>query len=194
MRFPVCMLMVTVVVASSNLLDPRVPMAAERQHIPVTPRSPALRPDATIEQVRITETRKGEKLWDVEADKVEVFEDRGIAVFRHVTHPVRIVIYNGEETLTALAERAVVDLKTKDLQLIGDVRSESSQGTKVFTERLNWSTKSQKISTKAAVVIEKEGFRIKGKGMVADAVLEQMTIHERIASQITLSRKQEQHQ
>ncbi len=125
---------------------------------------------------------------------MEVFEDRGIAVFRRVTHPVRIVIYNGEETLTALAERAVVDLETKDLQLIGHVRSESSQGTRVFTERLNWSTRSQKISTKAAVVIEKEGFRIKGKGMVADAVLEQMTIHERIASQVTLSRKQEQHQ
>lgn len=194
MRFPLCIVVVTVVVALSSSFDSPAAMAAEGQRESAPPPSSAPRPDATIEQVRITETRKGEKLWDVEADRVEVFEDRGVAVFSHVTRPVRIVIYNGEETLTAFAERAVVDLKTKDLQLIGHVRSESSQGTKVVTERLNWSTKSHEISTEAPVMIEKGGLRIKGIGMVADAVLERMTIFERIASQIALSRKREQRQ
>lgn len=194
MRFPLCIVVVTVAAALSNLFDFPVAMAADGRHESAPPPLSAPRPDATIEQVRITETRKGEKLWDVEADRVEVFEDRGVAVFSHVTRPVRIVIYNGKETLTAFAERAVVDLKSKDLQLIGHVRSESSQGTKVATERLNWSTESHEISTEASVVIEKGALRIKGKGMVADAVLERMTIFERIASQIALSRKREQRQ
>jgi len=149
-------------------------------------------PGAAIERFRIGETRKGERLWDVEADRAEISEERGIAVLTRVVQPVQIVIHRGEERLVIFAEKAVVDLKTKDIQLIGRVRCESSQGARLFSESLNWSAANRRITTDAPVVIEKAGLQIQGKGMEADTVLERMIIRERIASQVTLSGKVEQ--
>ncbi len=148
-------------------------------------------PDATIERIRMTETREGERLWEVEADKGEIFEDRGIAILTQVAKPVRIVIHNGKESLTTLAEKAVVNLTTKDLQLFGHVRSESSEGMQFFGERLSWSAKKRQIKSNAPVVIKKPGLEIQGKGMVADTTLERMTIREAITFLTTLSGQQE---
>ncbi|MFQ5881302.1 MAG: LPS export ABC transporter periplasmic protein LptC [Candidatus Methylomirabilales bacterium] len=178
---------VTVALAWMSLFVPSDLMAAEPA-IP-TPASPAQGPDAAIRGVRMIETRQGERLWEVEADKGEVFEDRGVAILMRGARPVRIVIYNGDEALTSFAEKAIVNLRTKDIQLTGQVQSESSKGTKIFTEVLNWSAGKRQLSTDAPVVVEKEGFQVQGKGMVADTILERMTIRERIASQINLSGK-----
>lgn len=153
--------------------------------------SPSSSPDAAIERIRMTESSMGEPLWEVEADKGELFEDRGIVILTQVVHPVRIVIHNGKESLTALANKAVVNLATKDLELLGRVRCESSQGTKFFAERLTWSARKQQIRSKAPVVIKKAGLEIRGKEMVADTILERMTIRKPVTTLITLSRKQE---
>ncbi|MEA3509708.1 MAG: LPS export ABC transporter periplasmic protein LptC [candidate division NC10 bacterium] len=153
--------------------------------------SPSSSPDAAIDRIRMTESRMGEPLWEVEADKGEIFEDRGIVILTRVVHPVRIVIHNGKESLTTLAEKAVVDLTTKDLQLFGHVRSESSKGMKFSAEHLTWSAGKRQISTDAPVVIKKAGLEIRGKGMVADTILERMTIRKPVTTLITLSRKQE---
>lgn len=171
---------------------PGVPgVTAEQTRPAVSPASPQ-RPDTAIERIRMTETQKGKRVWEVEADRAEVFEDQGKAILIQVVDPVRIVIYNGKETLTSFAGKVIVNLKTKDLELIGSVRSESSQGTRIFTEFVSWSAGKRQISTDAPVVIEKEGYQIRGKGMVADTVLEHVTVRERIASEVTLSRKREQ--
>ena len=192
MRALSCVMTMMVTLAGMSLLGPRISDAAEGKGSPNIPSSSMPGPDTSIERVRMTEMQMGKRLWEVEADKADLFEDRGIAILTRVVHPVRIVIYNGEETLISLAEKAVVNLRTKDLQLFGHVRSESSQGTKVFSEVLNWSAGNHQISTDAPVVVEKEGYQIRGKGMVADTILERMTIRGRIASQITLSGKREQ--
>jgi len=187
MRLPLCAKAVAVVLAVVNFLGSGGVKVAAGQAKPSTEAPSGSGPNAAIERFRIRETRKGERLWDVEADRAEVFEERGIAVLTRVVHPVQITIYRGEERLVIFAEKAVVDLKTKDLQLIGHVRCESSQGARVFSESLNWSAGNRKITTDAPVVIERAGLQIRGKGMEADTVLERMIIRERIASQVTLS-------
>ncbi|MFQ5960552.1 MAG: LPS export ABC transporter periplasmic protein LptC [Candidatus Methylomirabilales bacterium] len=180
------------VLAGMSFLGPRVPgVTAEQTRPAVSPASPQ-GPDTAIERIRMIETQKGKRVWEVEADRAELFEDQGKAILIQVVDPVRIVIYNGEETLTSFAGKVIVDLKTKDLELIGSVRSESSQGTRIFTEFVSWSAGKRQISTDAPVVIEKEGYQIRGKGMVADTVLDQVTVHERIASEVTLSPEREQ--
>lgn len=150
-------------------------------------RSSNREPDTAVERVRMMEMREGKRLWEVEADRAEMFENQGKAILIQVVDPVRIVIYNGKDVLTSFAEKVVVDLKTKDLELIGRVRSESSQGTKIFTEHATWSAGSRQIRTEAPVLIEKQGYQIRGKGMVADTVLERVSIRERITSEMTLS-------
>lgn len=185
-------MVVTVALAGVNFLGSGVPVAAEVQVSPSTSSPAGSKPGAAIERFRMRETRKGERLWDVEADRAEVFEERGIAVLTRVVLPVQIVIYRGEERLVCFAEKAVVDLKTKALQLIGHVRCESSQGARIFSDSLNWSAGNRRITTDAPVLVEKAGLQIRGKGMEADTVLERMVIRERIASQVTLSGRAEQ--
>ncbi len=185
-------MVVTAAFVGMNFLGPIVPRATGGETRPTVPSSSAEKPDTAAERVRMTETQEGRRLWEVEADRAELFEEKGKAILIQVVDPVRIVIYNGEETLTSFAQKVIVDLGTKDLQLIGRVRSESSQGTKIFTERVNWSAGKRQISTDAPVVIEKEGYQIRGKGMVADTALERVTIHERITSEMTLSGEREQ--
>ena len=179
----------SVVLAGMNLLGADIPMAGVASRVASPSSTP--RPDAAIHGVRMTETREGERLWEVEADQADVFEDRGIAVLRRGARPVQIVIHNDGETLVSFSEKAVVDLKTKDVELSGHVRSESSKGAKIFTDRLTWSAGSRRVSTESPVVIEKQGYKIKGTGMVADTDLDQIVIRGRCTSQITLSGKRE---
>jgi len=192
MRLSLRALAVAVVLAGVNFLGSEGVKVAAGQARPATEAPSGSGAGAAIERFRIRETRNGERLWEVEADRAEVFEERGIAVLTRVVHPVQITIYRGEERLVTFSEKAVVDLKTKDLQLIGRVRCESSQGTRIFSESLKWSAGNRRITTDAPVVIEKAGFQIRGKGMEADTVLERMVIRERIASEVTLSGRAEQ--
>ncbi|MGH7423091.1 MAG: LPS export ABC transporter periplasmic protein LptC [Candidatus Methylomirabilales bacterium] len=192
MRLPLCAKAVAVVLAVVNFLGSGGVKVAAEQAKPSTEAPSGSGPNAAIERFRIRETRKGERLWDVEADRAEVFEERGIAVLTRVVHPVQITIYRGKEQLVTFADKAVVDLKTKNLQLSGRVRCESSEGTRIFSESLHWSAGNRKITTDAPVVIEKAGFQIQGKGMEADTVLERMIIRERVVSRVTLSGRAEQ--
>jgi LPS export ABC transporter protein LptC len=194
MRAACRIVVVMVALLGMSFLGSRVLRAAAGQASPAVSPASSEEPDTAIERIRMTETQKGKRLWEVEADRAKIFEDKGKAILIQVVDPVRIVIYNGDETLTSFAEKVVVDLKTKDLELIGNVRSESSQGTKIFTELVTWSAGKRQITTDAPVVIEKEGYQIRGKGMVADTGLERVTVRERIASEITLFRKREQGQ
>lgn len=192
MRLPLCIMVVAVVLTGVNFLGSGGVKVAAGQARPSTEAPSGSGPGAAIERFRITETLKGKRLWDVEADRAEVFEGRGIAVLTRVVHPVQITIYRGEERVICFADKAVVDLKTKDVQLTGRVRCESSQGPRILSESLKWSAGNRRITTDAPVVIEKAGFQIRGKGMEADTVLERMIIRERIASQVTLSGSAEQ--
>ena len=191
MRLPLCAMAVAVVLAGVIFLGSGGVKVAAGQAKPSTEAPSGSGPNAAIERFRIRETRKGERLWDVEADRAEVFEERGIAVLTRVVHPVQITIYWDKGQLVTFSEKAVVDLKTKNLQLSGRVRCESSEGTRIFSESLNWSAGNRKITTDAPVVIEKAGVQIRGKGMEADTVLERMIIRERITSQVTLSGRAE---
>ncbi len=192
MRLLVRFVAIAVVLTGLNFLGSGAPGVAAGPPKPSTEAPSGSGPGAAIERFRIGETRKGERLWDVEADRAEISEEQGIAVLTRVVQPVQIVIYRGEERLVIFADKAVVDLKTKDIQLIGRVRCESSQGARLFSESLNWSAEKRRITTDAPVVIEKAGLQIRGKGMEADTVLERMIIRERIASQVTLSGRVEQ--
>jgi LPS export ABC transporter protein LptC len=189
MRIPFRVVAVTAAFAGMILLGGRLLVGADRQPSATGSVSSAPGPDASIQRVRITETRKGDRLWDVEADRAELFEERGLAILTRVAQPVRIVIYHGTEMVICLADKAVVNLRTKDLQLIGQVRLESNKGTRIFSELLNWSAEHRQITTDGPVLVEREGIQIRGKGMVVDAGLERMAIRERVASEITLSGK-----
>jgi hypothetical protein len=54
---------------------------------------PAVPPQIALQKVHMIETREGAKLWELQADQVEVNEREGITVLTRVTQPIQIAFF-----------------------------------------------------------------------------------------------------
>lgn len=142
-------------------------------------------PELEIQGVHMVETKDGSKLWEVRADKAEVFERAGVTHLRQVGVPVEVVLYSSEGTLTASAHEAIIDLKSKDVTLQGDVRGRSDRGTDLRTASLHWVAATRLLHTQDDVVVTRGGLVSVGKGLEAETNLEKVRILSGISSQMT---------
>lgn len=152
---------------------------------PPPPPASAKGPDLEIQGVRMVETKDGSKLWEVRADKAEVFERAGVTHLRQVGAPVEVVLYSDQGTLTASAQEAIVDLKSKDVTLQGDVRGRSDRGTDLRTASLHWVAATRLLHTQDDVIVTRGGLVSVGKGMEAETNLERVRILGGISSQMS---------
>ncbi len=144
-------------------------------------------PEAQIEGVRMVETREGRKIWEVRADRLEMFEEQRVVRIPHAFHPLTMTLYSDEGTLVSMADTARLDLVTKDVVLEGNVRAESDQGARLMTSSLMWSAATQTLRTSDDVLLVKGGFISRGKGMEAETNLERVRFLEAISSQVVIS-------
>jgi LPS export ABC transporter protein LptC len=142
-------------------------------------------PELEIQGVHMVETKDGSKLWEVRADRAEVFERDGVTHLRQVGVPVEVVLYSDQGTLTAVAAEAVIDLKSKDVTLRGDVRGRSDQGTDLRTASLRWVAATRLLYTKDDVVLTRGGLVNVGQGMEAETNLEKVRMLGGISSQMS---------
>ena len=77
-------------------------------------------PGIALQQVYMVETREGAKLWEVRAYQAEVNEREGVTVLTRGVKPIEIAFYSSQGQVTCLANRATLDLKTKDVRLDGE--------------------------------------------------------------------------
>jgi len=129
------------------------------------------------------ETRDGAKLWEVWADQVEVNEREGFTVLTRVNSPIQIAFYSSQGQATCVANRATLDLKTKDVRLEGGVVARSDQGMELKTEHLRWLAASRRLETDQAVTITRGTLLSRGRGMEAETDLERIRIFGNITSQ-----------
>ena len=153
--------------------------------LPPPPAASARGPELIIQGVHMVETKDGAKLWEVRADQAEVFEKDGVSRLRQLGTPVEVVLHSPQGTLTALAGEAVIDLKTKDVTLRGDVRGRSDKGTDLRTASLHWVAVTRLLHTKDEVVLTRGGLVSVGKGMEAETNLERVRILGGISSQMS---------
>ena len=113
----------------------------------------AIPPQIALQKVHMIETREGSKLWEIQADQVEVNEREGITVLTRVTQPIQIAFFSNQGQVTCVANRATLDLKTKDVHLQGAVWARSEQGMELRTEALTWTATSRRLHTDQAVTI-----------------------------------------
>ncbi len=132
----------------------------------------------------MVETRGGSRLWELRADRAEVHEREGYAVLSRVTRPVEVTLYSNQGQLVCTANRATVDLKTKDVRLEGEVFARSNQGTELRTEALRWLAASRRLQTDQPVVVSRGGMVSRGRGLEAETDLEQVRIFRNITSQL----------
>jgi LPS export ABC transporter protein LptC len=132
----------------------------------------------------MVETRGGTKLWEVRADRAEVHEREGYTVLSRITRPVEVTLYSSQGQVTCTANRATVDLASKDVRLEGGVVARSEQGTELKTETLRWIAASRRLQTDQAVTVSRGGLQTRGRGLEAETGLERVRILQNITSQL----------
>lgn len=162
----------------------RVAVVERAVATPPPPAASARGPELIIQGVHMVETKDGAKLWEVRADQAEVFEKDGVSHLRQIGAPVEVVLHSPQGALTALAGEAVIDLKTKDVTLRGDVRGRSDKETDLRTASLHWVAATRLLHTKDSVVLTRGGLVSVGKGMEAETNLEKVRILGGISSQM----------
>jgi LPS export ABC transporter protein LptC len=141
-------------------------------------------PELTLRKIHMIETRKGVKLWELWADRAEVHDRDGYAVLFRDHRPVEVTLYSSHGQLTCTADRAWVDLQSKDVRLEGGVIARSDQGTELRTEELRWLASSRRVQTDRPVVVSRGGLVSRGRGLEAETDLEQVRIFQNITSQL----------
>jgi LPS export ABC transporter protein LptC len=114
---------------------------------------------------------------------VEVNEREGFTVLTRMTRPIEIAFYSSQGKVSCVANRATLDLKTKDVQLEGAVLARSDQGVELRTELLRWIAASRRLQTDQPVTIVRGGLVSRGRGMEAETDLERFRIFNNITSQ-----------
>jgi LPS export ABC transporter protein LptC len=130
------------------------------------------------------ETRGGSRLWELRADRAEVHEREGYTILSRVTRPVEVTLYSSQGQLTCTANRATVNLTTKDVRMEGGVVARSDQGTELRTEALRWLAASRRLKTDQPVTVSRGGLVSRGRGLEAETDLEQVRIFQNITSQL----------
>ncbi len=150
-----------------------------------TPLSPVAEPpNIALGQIHMIETRGGARLWELRADRAEVHEREGYAVLSRVTQPVEVTLYSNQGQLVCTANRATIDLKTKDVRLEGAVFARSDQGTELRTEVLRWLAGPRRLQTDQPVIVSRGSMVSRGRGLEAETDLEQVRIFRNITSQL----------
>ena len=145
--------------------------------------SGASSPEIVLQRVHILESRDGATVWEVRADHAEVNEREGFTVLMRAARPIEITFFSHQGQVSCLANRATVDLKTKDVRLEGAVVARSDQGAELRTETLRWIAATRRLLTDQSVTITRGGLLTQGRGLEAETGLERFRIFQNITSQ-----------
>ena len=140
--------------------------------------------EISLQQVHMIETRDGAKLWEIRADQVEVNERKGFTILTRVSRPIQIAFYSSQGRATCVADRATLDLTTKNVRLEGSVVARSEQGMELKTEQLQWIAASRRLENDQVVTITRGTMVTRGRGMEAETDLERVRIFQDITSQV----------
>jgi LPS export ABC transporter protein LptC len=139
-------------------------------------------PDLVLRQIHLLETRDNAVLWEVWADRVEMREAEGTGILSRISNPVVVVLYFPQGQLRCTADRATVDLKTKDVRLDGAVVARSDQGAQLETDSVRWIAASRRLQSDSPVTISRGNLVSRGRGMDAETSLERVRIMQNITS------------
>jgi len=147
-------------------------------------------PQAKLKDIHLVEMRGDQRMWEANADQVQIFEQRNITRISKMQRQIKLVLYQDENALTCYADEGEIDNQSKEVNLQGNLMAQSREGTTVWTDSVLWSPQSKKLSTDKQVTIKREGLIVQGLGMEADLALEEVKILSHITSSFDPSNAQ----
>jgi len=91
---------------------------------------------------------KGRKQWEVRAQVVSLDTARERATLQN---PVGTLYREGKVALTFRADQGRVDMQAREVELVGNVQMESSEGRRLHARKVTWSEKAGKITASGEV-------------------------------------------
>jgi LPS export ABC transporter protein LptC len=135
-------------------------------------------PDQAIENFTLTYTNQGEKEWELEADRAEIYKREG----KTIVQKLKIKFYDqGKITSILTAREGELCSPAGDMEVRGDVVVTSEEeGITLKTESLKWDAQRKKIVTDDFVRQEKGDTIITGQGLESDPELEKVVIKKNV--------------
>lgn len=126
-------------------------------------------PDQVAEDFRLDESSTGERLFTLESDRAEVYEDSQVV---QVTG-VKVTFYDDAGGVYSLltAKTGTIHKLTEDLVARGGVVVRTADSTVLVTDSLVWSNGTRKVHTDADVTIRTPKGEVRGTGLQSNAGL-----------------------
>ena len=93
-------------------------------------------PPVRIEQGEVLGIKDEEREWLIEADSISIAQDREGTLFENIKR--MIIFKDGEPHLTISAQRCIANMKSKDMELNGNVVISKEDGDSLKGERIFW--------------------------------------------------------
>jgi LPS export ABC transporter protein LptC len=135
-------------------------------------------PDQVAEDFRLDETSSGERLFTLESERAEVYEDSQVV---QVTG-VKVTFYDNAGGVHSVltAETGTIQRLTEDLVARGSVVVRTADSTVLRTDSLVWSNGARRVHTDAPVAIATPKGEVSGVGMESDAGLQRIDMKSEV--------------
>lgn len=140
--------------------------------------------DYRIKEVHLQEQSRGGARWQLDAEYGEIFEDQGKTVMRKVI----IRIDEPRRVWTVRSDEGDMMQASKDVELRGNVVLTSSDGLRLETSRLNWTSAERRAWTGEPVTIFKGGAVVHGQGFESRVAEDATAIKGRVRATFTKGR------
>ncbi len=141
-----------------------------------TPKIPEKSKEADIQLKKIHYTStddKGVKEWELEALSANYFQDEELIEFENV----KVIFYSKKgKVFTLRGDNGILNIKTRDIQLSGNVIGTSNDGYRFQTESLVYKADKHQARTDDKVFLEGPYFDLEGRGMIMDVEREKVSL------------------
>ena len=136
--------------------------------------------DLSLEKIHYVETKGEKKEWELRARSADHFLQGDVTLLKELT----VTFFaEGGRIVTIRGEEGYIKGK-KEIEARGNVVITSSDGYRMVTNSLRYDGHRHEIFTSDPVLIERQGMRVKGVGIVVDLTNEKLYIQKDVVTVI----------
>jgi LPS export ABC transporter protein LptC len=135
-------------------------------------------PDQEVRDFALTETDQGNPEWKLYARYAAIYDARNVIIAR----AVRVDFYDaqGKKTSELTAREGEIDQTTRNMIARGDVVLQTTEGTRMSTDQLQYLNQKQKVISDRLVRVEREGDVLTGVGFESDPELKHFEFKRKV--------------
>ena len=170
-------------VLGTLILALAVPMSACERSRSIGPTSSnAELPDQEVSDFVLTETDEGKMQWKMFARNAATFSARNLVV----AHGIRVDFYDeeGKKSSELTAQEGEIHELSRDMVARGNVVLQTTEGTRMSTQKLEFKNRQQKIVSDEFVRVERGGDELTGYGFESDPNLRHFEFKRQVQARV----------